>query len=176
MNTEQIHQKLTEKFGTACIAPLLPTAAGDAFIRVAPVAIHVVCLFLQNDSELQFDYLRCLTGVETTEKLRVPLPDGVSAEGIFTDDFAVIYHLYSYEKEHGVVLHVDVSRAQASVSSVADIWPAADWHEREAFDLLGVAFDGHPDLRRILLPDDWEGHPLRKDYVAPKDYNWLTNV
>jgi len=58
---------------------------------------------------------------------------------------------------------------------VADVWPAADWHEREAYDLMGIVYEGHPALKRILLPDDWAGYPLRKDYKAPEEYNGVTN-
>jgi NADH-quinone oxidoreductase subunit C len=76
-----------------------------------------------------------------------------------------VYHLYSYATNTYLELHVEVPRAKAAVETVCDIWPAADWHEREAWDLMGIRYEGHPDLRRILLKDDWIGHPLRKDYV-----------
>ncbi len=76
-----------------------------------------------------------------------------------------VYHLYSFASNTYLELHVDVPRAKPVVDTVSDVWPAADWHEREAWDMMGIRFDGHPDLRRILLKDDWVGHPLRKDYV-----------
>ena len=79
--------------------------------------------------------------------------------------FETVYHLYSYASNTYLELHVDVPRAKPAVPTVCDVWPAADWHEREAFDMMGIRFEGHPDLRRILLKDDWIGHPLRKDYV-----------
>ncbi len=68
------------------------------------------------------------------------------------------------------MLHVDLDRGDPHVASVMDLWPAAEWHEREAFDMMGIVYDGHADLRRILLPDDWEGYPLRKDYKVPTTY------
>jgi len=68
-----------------------------------------------------------------------------------------------------------VERADPRIPSVADLWPAAEWHEREAYDMMGIVYEGHENLRRILLPDDWEGFPLRKDYVPPKSYHGLTN-
>jgi NADH-quinone oxidoreductase subunit C len=76
----------------------------------------------------------------------------------------VIYNLYSIPFNRHLTLKITVSRDSPQVSSVAGIWRTADWHEREAFDLFGIRFEGHPDLRRILMPADWEGHPLRKDY------------
>jgi NADH-quinone oxidoreductase subunit C len=81
------------------------------------------------------------------------------------DHFESVYHLYSFASNTYLELHVDVPRAKPVVDTVSDVWPAADWHEREAWDMMGIRFEGHPDLRRILLSDDWVGHPLRKDYV-----------
>ncbi len=76
-----------------------------------------------------------------------------------------VYHLYSYAANLYLELHVRLPRTGASVDTVSDVWPSADWHEREAWDMMGIKFKGHPDPRRILLKDDWIGHPLRKDYV-----------
>ena len=81
------------------------------------------------------------------------------------DRFESVYHLYSFASNTYLELHVDLPRAKPVVATVSDVWPAADWHEREAWDMMGIRFEGHPDLRRILLSDDWVGHPLRKDYV-----------
>jgi NADH-quinone oxidoreductase subunit C len=83
--------------------------------------------------------------------------------------FEVVYHLYSLEHRHMIRLRAEVAEDDASIESVVDIWAGANWHERECFDLLGITFNGHPDLRRVLLPDDWEGHPLRKDYPLKSD-------
>ena len=76
-----------------------------------------------------------------------------------------VYHVYSWKTNTYLELHVELSRAKAEVDTVTDVWPAADWHEREAWDMVGIRYLGHPDLRRILLKDDFVGHPLRKDYV-----------
>ena len=81
--------------------------------------------------------------------------------------------LYSTTAEHGFAVKVYTDRANPHIASVMDIWPAADWHEREAFDMMGIIFDGHGDLRRILLPEDWVGYPLRKDYVFPREYHGI---
>lgn len=76
-----------------------------------------------------------------------------------------VYHVYSWKTNTWLQIHVDLPREQPEVDTVSDVWPAADWHEREAWDMVGIRFLGHPDLRRILLRDDFVGHPLRKDYV-----------
>ncbi|PDO10380.1 MAG: hypothetical protein BLM47_07575 [Candidatus Reconcilbacillus cellulovorans] len=94
----------------------------------------------------RFDYLRSLAGVD------------------FETHMEVVYHLTSLETRENVCVKVRTSRESPSIPSVASVWATADWHEREAYDLFGIRFPGHPDLRRILLPDDWVGHPLRKDY------------
>ena len=86
-----------------------------------------------------------------------------------------VYHLYSYTYNHDLVLRVDLDRAAPKVHSVVHLWPSADWHEREAYDMLGIVYEGHPDLHRILLPEDWDGYPLRKDYVPPKEYHGISN-
>jgi NADH-quinone oxidoreductase subunit C len=85
----------------------------------------------------------------------------------------VVYHLHSTSLDHKIVLKTEVTAESPHAASVESVWKTANWHEREAFDLFGIVFDGHPDLRRILLPDDWEGHPLRKDYAVPEFYNGM---
>lgn len=76
----------------------------------------------------------------------------------------VVYHLYSYANRQSLSVKVKTDRESSVVPSVVDLWKGADWNERETYDLLGIHFEGHPNLKRILLPDEWEGHPLRKDY------------
>ncbi len=115
-----------------------------------------ICNYLKSENELQFTSLVCLSGVD------------------FEDKMEVVYHLHSLMHNHTVTLKVELSRENPKVSSVSSVWKAADWHEREAFDMYGIVFDGHPDLRRILLPDDWEGFPLRKDHVDADKYRGWT--
>jgi NADH-quinone oxidoreductase subunit C len=88
----------------------------------------------------------------------------------------VIYHLFSYTHRHVFIVKAQLDRGAPAVPSVEGVWKAADWLEREQFDLLGVQFTGHPDLRRILLPDDWVGHPLRKDYKEGADYHHISTT
>lgn len=127
----------------------------DPCIKISPAHILDVAKFLRDDEELQFDYLSCLSGLDLKGK------------------FAVVYNLFSMGKRHKLTLRVEMPAEDPTVQSVESIWRTANWHEREAFDLFGINFAGHPDLRRILLPYDWEGHPLRKDYQVPEFYNGM---
>lgn len=110
---------------------------------------HLAAEFLRGDPKLQFTYLSDITGVD-----RFPVEPR----------FELNYHLLSLTQRERLRLKVRVSGSDPAVESVTAVWPGANWHEREIFDLFGVRFEGHPELRRILMPEDWEGHPLRKDY------------
>ncbi|HHT9116579.1 MAG: NADH-quinone oxidoreductase subunit C [Planctomycetes bacterium] len=105
--------------------------------------------FMKENKELDFNFLSDLCGV-----------DRVGTDGVFE----VVYHLYSIYKNHRVRLKSPIASNDPCISTVTSIWNTANWHEREAYDMYGIKFDGHPDLRKILTPDDFEGHPLRKDY------------
>ncbi len=119
-------------------------------------AIHEVCQFLHTHDALYFDSLSCLTGIDN---------------GAEAGTMEVVYHLYSIPYDLHLALSVELDRKNPSIISVSDLWGGANWHEREAYDLLGISFLGHPDLRRILLPEDWEGYPLRKDYEEQENYH-----
>jgi NADH-quinone oxidoreductase subunit C len=121
---------------------------GQLSIRIAPPRIVEVCDALKQDDETPFNYLSDVTCVHYPDQKEAP--------------FEVVYNLYSIPGNERVRLKVAVNAD--GVDSVTGVWPAADWPEREVFDLFGVTFHNHPDLRRILLPPDWVGHPLRKDY------------
>ena len=121
---------------------------GQLSIRIARLHIVKVCDALKRDEDIPFNYLSDLTCVHYPDQREAP--------------FEVIYNLYSIPKNERVRLKVSVNGE--GVDSVTSVWPSADWLEREVYDLFGVVFRNHPDLRRILLPPDWEGHPLRKDY------------
>jgi NADH-quinone oxidoreductase subunit C len=138
------------------------------YLVVATQHIAEVCQWLHTHPGLYFDYLSCLSGVDNG-------PEAGTME--------VVYHLHSIVGGLSLVLKVLLPRrlgeeggSQPSVPSVSGIWATANWHEREAFDLLGIYFTGHPDLRRILLPADWEGHPLRKDYQLQDYYHGIKTV
>jgi NADH-quinone oxidoreductase subunit C len=139
-------KKLKEKFGEAVLEA--SEFLGQLSIVVNAARIVEVCESLRDDAETPFNYLSDLTCVH--------YPDNKAAP------FEVVYQLYSISKNERVRLKLDTNGE--GVESVTGVWPSADWLEREVYDLFGVVFRNHPDLRRILLPPDWEGHPLRKDY------------
>ncbi|HEX9016907.1 MAG TPA: NADH-quinone oxidoreductase subunit C [Chloroflexota bacterium] len=126
------------------------------WVSVAPGSIRSIALFLRDDDRMKFDLLMCLSGMDYTG-----------------GKLGAVYHLDSTTLGHKITLKVQVPAADPHIQSVESVWKTANWHEREAFDLIGLIFDDHPDLRRILLPDDWEGHPLRKDYQVPEYYNGM---
>ena len=131
---------------------------GQLSVRVAVARVVEVCEFLKRDAESPFDYLSDLTCVHFPENADAP--------------FEVVYNLYSISANVRVRLKAQTTDT-AGVESVTGVWPAANWLEREVYDLFGVQFHNHPDLRRLLLPPDWEGHPLRKDYpLEPVENNW----
>ena len=118
-------------------------------IKIDPADMLSVMSNLLNDPNAYFDMLSCVTGVDNG-------PDANTID--------VVYNLYSIPFDHHLMIKVTVPRDKPEVESVSSIWKTANWHEREIYDLFGVHFLNHPDLRRILLPADWEGHPMRKDY------------
>ncbi len=155
MSPEQIAEKIRKAFPEAIVEEQLDIL--DPTIKIKADAWFEVCKFLKEDPDLQFDNLVCLSGFDY----------GLEKE------LGVIIHLYSFPKRHEMALKVDLPRENPHLASIESLWRTADWHEREAFDLYGVVFDNHPDLRRILCPDDWEGWPLRKDYQVQEFYHGI---
>ncbi len=155
MTFEQILEKITERLGAESVE-VISDLAGDPYIVVPGAKLVELLAGLREAPEFAFDCLSNLTGVDAPP-----------------DHLDVVYHLFSYEKRHSLTLKVRVAKANPKVPSVEKIYPTANWQEREAFDLLGVVFEGHSDLRRIMLPDDWVGHPLRKDYKEQEDYHGM---
>ncbi|MBM4357424.1 MAG: NADH-quinone oxidoreductase subunit C [Deltaproteobacteria bacterium] len=161
MNAAEIFKKLAGEFGDSAVFDFHEAGKDkDPWFQVDAFSIEPIAVKMKTDPELHFDYLECVTGID------------------FPDDkkIHVVYHLYSYAKKHRVVVKVLLDRDDPVVPTLTHVWPTANWQERECFDLLGVLFDGHPDLRRILLPDDWEGHPLRKDYEAASEYHGIPTI
>ena len=156
MDAAAIHQRLTAQLEAG--VGDCDLQAKDPSIAVQPAAIVAVCRFLHDDPELAFDCLSNQSGVD------------YKAKGVIQ----VVYHLYSYRHRHAIVLKVDTPRDSAAIPTVETVWKTANWLEREIYDLLGVHFEGHCDLRRLLLPEDWIGHPLRKDFVEPEEYHGIS--
>jgi len=169
--TEEIYKSLKGKFNDSIIE-LNSTLPLEPVILVSPQSIDDVCLFLKENGEFKFDSLMCLSGVDDANGEKATNDDGSNM--IKGGTLSVVYHLESIELKHKLVLKVSANRNNPEVKSVAGIWRHADWHEREAYDLIGIKFLNHPDLRRILMPYDWEaGHPLRKDYQNPEFYQGM---
>jgi NADH-quinone oxidoreductase subunit C len=124
-------------------------------IKISVEDLKAVCLKLYNDASSYFDMCSCITGIDN---------------GVDAGTMEVIYNLYSIPYNHHTALKVVIPRGKPEVETVADVWKTADWHERELFDMFGIVVKGHPDLRRILMPADWEGFPLRKDYKHAEYY------
>lgn len=144
------------------------TANFTPYLTVQTDELVALCQFLRNDDRLFFDLLACVTAIDN---------------GPEVNTMEVIYNLTSIPYGHNLMLKLTVPRREAApddpsglphVPSLAGVWRTADWHEREAFDLVGIRFTDHPDLRRILLPLDWEGHPLRTDYREPERYHGIS--
>ena len=127
--------------------------AGDSYLFASLNKINEVIAFLKTTESLAFDYLVNLSAFDGAEHIEVT------------------YHLYSYTHRHSFVVKVKVPRLNGEVPTVTDLYGTANFQEREVYDHFGVKFTGHPDLRRILLPDDWQGHPLLKDYKEEAMYN-----
>ena len=156
MIEQEIYADLSKKFGDKVIE-FMEEGTHNPTVVIDPTSVAKMVTYLKDDERFQFDSLMNLAGND---------PDGES-------ELSVIYHLYSTELKHYITLKVFTSRENPKVDSIAEIHRTADWHEREAFDLYGINFEGHPNLKRILLEDDWEGYPLRKDYVPAEFYRGM---
>jgi NADH-quinone oxidoreductase subunit C len=164
MTSEEICRILQERFGDAVTSVMLETARPYAVVTAErwPAVARYLC----DDSQMKFNMLRSISAIDL----------------LADDKLGCVYDLLSIPMavgdavvpaRHTFAVRVVTERSNPHIPSVADVWPAADWHEREAFDLMGIIFDGHPRLERILCAEDWEGHPLRKDYVFPLEYHGI---
>ena len=141
MNIDELREHLCATYPDLC--PLFSVEYGDGVLVVDASRLHEAASDLR---DLGFDRLGMVTAVDTG------------------DEFELVYRVQSREMHAGIFVKTRVARDVASIASVNDLWPAANWQEREVYDMFGIVFEGHPDLRRILLTDDWVGYPLRKDY------------
>ncbi len=173
MTAADIIALLEQQFASCISSKNLQTI--DPFVVVEAANLLDVCRFLKDDSRLQFDILNCISGVDYLE-----LDPKKAPKAGFDPHLEVVYHLSSFRHRHRFVVKLILPRWKddkpgelPEVPSVTSLWPAANWHEREVYDLSGVWFSGHPELTRILLADDWIGHPLRKDYEFPLEYHGI---
>lgn len=172
MILEEILQILKDKFpeDEFSLENELPV---DQYIIVNQSSLPKICTFLRDEESLLFDSLMNLSGVDDNNAVKVKDEEG--NEKLEGRTLSVYYHLHSMELNHKVNLKVSVPIEKPNVESVESIWKCADWHEREAYDMYGIIFPNHPNLTRILLPEDWEdgSYPLRKDFETPEFYNGM---
>ena len=147
MNKYELLTKVQEKYEGHDVTD---DPANDQGIIIEAKMVPEIFEWLRDDPEMGFDYLEFETAVD-----RPP------------DHLDMIYSVYSYPHQHRLSLKVQLPRTHPQIASITHLWANADWNEREVYDLYGIHFDGHPDLRRLMMPEDWEGHPLRKDYMHP---------
>ncbi len=162
MSFEEIKLLLVERFGDEVIVGEETSGLQPALI-IDPEHIDKVCLELRDNPKTYFEFLSCLSGVDY---------------GTESNRFGVVYHLASIPYQTQLTLKISKTNNRdandlPAFPSITKVYLSADWHEREAFDMIGIFFEGHPDLRRILLPDDWEGYPLRKDYKTAEYYKGI---
>jgi NADH-quinone oxidoreductase subunit C len=172
-----------------CVLEILPNGSpsGQHSLLVEPAYAMEVARFLRDSAALRLDYCSNVSGVdwldtEISEKVKLKtLADGVEQEieevrkRKSPGYLEAVYHLYSIEKKHGPVIlrmRTENRTDKVHLPSLTPVWRSAEFQEREIFDLYGIIFDGHPDLRRILMWDEFEDHPMRKDYVEPDDYEY----
>ncbi len=164
MTPEEIADIVKDQFGSAVVSTSMDTLHPS--IEIDTAQWHEVALFCRDDSRLRLNTLRCLSGVDR----------------LADDVIELIYDLMAvhpggaggfYQGDNVIAFKLKVPRVEGTAPTVADVWPAADWHEREVFDMFGVVFEGHTDLRRILCADDWVGYPLLKDYAFPLEYHGI---
>jgi NADH-quinone oxidoreductase subunit C len=147
LSPTDIAERLKAQFGDDILAA--EDVHGHAAVTVAPGRYQEVATFLRNEPDLDFDFFDFLAGVDYRPKGR---------------GFEVVAHLYSTRHKHNVRLKLDCEAEEPHAPTLSAIWPGANWHEREAAELLGIEFDGHPHQVKLLLPEQFEGHPLRKDF------------
>jgi len=187
---EQLRDRLRVRFPGAEISIVTnPGPAAQHSLLVGAPQARDIAFFLRDDPALKLDFCSNVTGVDWPEKeiietTRTNVPDAAGGPGKIIEQktrkllpgcLEVVYHLYSMALKHGpVIVRLQTANRTDGVTlpSFTPVWRAAEFQEREVFDLYGVGFEGHPDLRRILMWDEFKDHPMRKDYVEPDDYEW----
>jgi NADH-quinone oxidoreductase subunit C len=188
MTLETIKSEIEAKV-PGCVLEIIPnpSPSGQHSLRIDPAHAVNIATFLRDAEHLRFDYCSNVTGIdwpgkEISEKVKVKqIVDGVEQEveevrkSTTLGYLEVVYHLFSMEKKHGPVIlrmRTEDRAERVHLPSLTPVWQSAEFQEREIFDLYGVIFDGHPDLRRILMWDGFKDHPMRRDYVEPDDYEY----
>jgi NADH-quinone oxidoreductase subunit C len=170
---EQVNQALVAKFGSGVVIRVAKEHKGDPFVVVATDQLIPVLQFLRDDEAFLCSMLQVVSATDFLPTQPPAPAEGQAPAPSVPGRIEVLYSLFSFVHKHQIHVKVELPRDLARVASAVDVFRCANWYERECFDLVGVEFEGHPDLTRILLPKDWVGHPLRKDYVFPEEYNGM---
>jgi NADH-quinone oxidoreductase subunit C len=187
---EQIRDRLLDRFPGAAVSIVInPSASAQHSLLLDNTRAAGMALFLRDDDALRLDFCSNVTGIDWPEKeivetTRTTVPDPAGGPPKVIEQktkrmqpgcLEVVYHLFSIRRQHGplvIRLRTGNRTDQVTLPSLTPVWRSCEFQEREVYDLYGVVFDGHPDLRRILMWDEFAGHPMRKDYVEPDDYEW----
>lgn len=153
----QIVRELAERKGVKDFT-IQPTCDGITTFWVSKQNLRAVLIYLKREAASPYTLLFDLTAIDERQRIH--------RQGLPESDFSVIYHLLSFGRNEDIRIKVALFEANLSVPTICDIWPSANWYEREVWDMFGIVFEGHPHLRRILMPPTWQGHPLRKDHYA----------
>ncbi len=182
-NIDESAAALKAKLGAGVVINTEKNPKGDPALVVEGSKIFDVLKFLRDDERFYCTLLQVISAVDylpvAASSTPAPPPAEGQAPGAPTVVAAkpgyivIFYSLYSYVHRHQINVKVHLDRDKAKIASVVDLYRAANWYERECYDMVGVQFENHPDLTRILLPQDWVGHPLRRDYVFPEEYNGM---
>jgi len=189
---EQLRDRLLARFPAAKVELVTnPSPSAEHSLLLDAAHAHDIALFLRDDTTLRLDYCSNVTGIdwpdkEITDLVKSTVPDPAGTAGatkvveqkstrIQPGYLEAVYHLYSMALKHGpVILRLRTTNRTDAVTlpSLTPVWRSCDFQEREIFDLYGIIFERHPDLRRLLMWDEFKDHPMRKDYVEPDDYEW----
>lgn len=160
MTIEEFKSLIDSKVGEGTVLSIDENSTPKA-LEIESEKVELVMALLKDDESSFCDLLSCLTAVDN---------------GPEVNTMEVIYNLYSIPLEHSLMLKTTISREKPEIETISHLWKTADWHEREAYDLFGIIFNNHPDLRRILMPADWDGHPMLKDYQEPATYRGMKTI
>lgn len=172
-NIDAVGAALQQAFGASALQRIEKAHKGTPFVVVDGAKIVDVLRFLRDDPRFQCTNLNVVSSVDYPPLKAVAASEGVEARPAQDGRIEVIYVVSSYSFKHEFMVKAFLDREHPSVPSVCELFRSANWYERECYDLVGVEFTNHPNLQRILLPQDWLGHPLRRDYIFPEEYNGM---
>lgn len=173
LSIDEMAAILKEKLGASVVKSVEKSHKGTPFVVVSSDKIVEVLACLRDDAQLGCTSLEVISAVDYPARPAIAAAEGVEAQPARVGRIEVIYVVASYACKHEFMVKVWLDRDHPSVASVCELFRAANWYERECYDLVGVDFVGHPNMIRVLLPQDWVGHPLRKDYIFPEEYNGM---